>query len=71
MLGSRDNLNDLLENLETQGLNYFLMILSPAKDKTDDIEILTSIQQKDISKILHVLAEYKKKSENEDKKDAK
>lgn len=67
MIGTKDNIDSLLEYIELQGLSYFLMILSPNKEKNDDIEIFTSINQAEIGKVMKVLSDYKKKSESEEK----
>ena len=71
-MASLDFTYDLLQAIESQGLSYFLMILTPnPKDKTDDINIFTSLGQQDIGKVLKVLAEYKKNADEKDGKDDK
>lgn len=73
MSGSRDHIVDLCEVIESQGFNYFLVIVEPNKDKTeDDITCITSMNEESLENLMEFVRNFKKEQKKlEDKKDKK
>jgi hypothetical protein len=69
MAGTSDNIIDLLELIEKQGLNYVLTIIEPKKlDKNQDqVTIYTSLEKNSVNKLISFLKKTQKEKKIDDK----
>ncbi len=65
MAGSKDNITDLLEVIESQGTSYFLVIIDEdeTKKEDDNLNIYTSLSEEGAEKLIKYLKESKKEQE--------
>jgi len=69
--GSSDNLLDVLAVLKSQNLNYVLAVFEPNNDSAaeDYVNVYTSFENNDLSKLVDVLKKAKKAPKEEIKKE--
>ena len=61
MPGTKDNLNQLIEDIEKDGFNFVIGIIKPSDTKDNNlIDIFTNISENGLDKLLAVLKEHKK-----------
>lgn len=70
MNGSKDNLIELVNTIESQGFNYVLGILTEDKSNpgTDNLDIYTNGSEDGLKKLLAVLKELNKSNKQSTKK---
>ena len=61
---SADFIHDLLEKIEEQKIDYFLITVTNNSSKEKDIKIFTSLPENDYNKLLNIVKKNKKKKEN-------
>lgn len=64
--GTKDNIHQLIENIESQGYQFAIGIIKKdEKDKSkQNIDLYTNLGENPLNKLLEVLKEYKKDNKN-------
>lgn len=60
MCGTKDNLHEMIEIIESQGFDFVLGILKPNDKNEQQIEIFTNGSSDGLKKLLFVLKEHQK-----------
>lgn len=59
---TKDNINQLIEDIESQGFNYVIGIIKPSKvsNSVEEIEIFTNGSDDGLKKLFFILKEHQK-----------
>jgi hypothetical protein len=67
MVGTKDLIHELIEQIKSQGWNFVIGIIKPGNDRvSDQIEIFTSSNEDGLGKLLMVLKEHQKTLKRKD-----